>query len=192
VNRRSLIILATLALALAATSCAIRPDDVLPNRTMVRVLVDLHRTEGILQTAGYNYGHEADVMQYYQVVLERNGVTQAEFDSSLVWYTDHPAYFTRVYPKVRKELQRLYDEEQAKSVDNSAMRAKIAQDSIYLQQEPPVDSIASHKRWELLRYHVKELYKEPEPLELCTQPILDEMARKRREEEQRKSEMAEN
>ena len=73
------------------SSCALRPDEVLSNREMVSLLVDLHCAEGILQVAGYNYGHESDVEQYYQVILDEHGVTQAQFDSSLVWYTEHPA-----------------------------------------------------------------------------------------------------
>lgn len=77
-----------------------RPKGVLSSRQMRNVLYDLHRTEAILQYAGYNYGHNEAVSKYYYEVLERHGVTQAQFDSSLVWYTDHPELFNKLYPKV--------------------------------------------------------------------------------------------
>ena len=42
---------------------------------------------------------------YYAQVMEKHGITQAEFDSSLVWYTAHPSLFDKIYPKVLAELK---------------------------------------------------------------------------------------
>ena len=56
--------------------------------------------------------------------MAKHGVTQAQFDSSLVWYTDHPLLFNRVYPKVLDQLkaeQELYEQRTAEVVD---LRAK--------------------------------------------------------------------
>lgn len=88
-----------------------RPRTVLSNRKMVALLTDMHYTEGVIQAAGFNYGHDEAVNGYYAAVLEKHGVTQAEFDSSLVWYTAHPQFFQRVYPKVMRNLQHRYDTE---------------------------------------------------------------------------------
>lgn len=168
---------------LLLSSCAIRPDGVLSNRKMEQVLVDLHRADGILQVAGYNYGHDAAVMNYYQAVLARNGVTQAQFDSSLVWYTDHPAYFSRVYPRVMRDLQRIYEEEQRRYSDNGAIRMKMRNDSIFLQTEPDVSDVAAHATWEMHRYHTKELFVHETPtVPLFTDAILQDMKRRKEEE----------
>ena len=35
-----------------------------------------------------------------------HGVTQAQFDSCLAWYTAHPQLFDKIYPKVLKELDK--------------------------------------------------------------------------------------
>lgn len=102
-----------LALVLA-TGCVIRPNEVLSNKQMVDLLVDLHAAEGIIQAAAMTYGHDEEVNNYYAMVLEKHGVTQAEFDSSLVWYTANPAYFQSVYPKVMKRLQARLDTETAR------------------------------------------------------------------------------
>ena len=85
------------------TGC--RPRGVLSSREMRSVLHDLHRADAILQVAGYNYGHDAALAKYYQQVLEKHGITQAQFDSSLVWYTDHPQRFDKIYPKVVADLE---------------------------------------------------------------------------------------
>lgn len=173
-------------------SCARRPDDVLSNRRMVDVLVQVHRAEGILQSAGYNYGHDQEVIQYYQAVLADCGVSQAQFDSSLVWYTDHPAYFSRVYPRVMRELQKIHDEMERLNVDNSAMRIKLYNDSIFLQEEPPTSDLVAHQTWEMHRYHRLELYVEPDTLPLFTYAIREEMRRMQEEEKAKQQEVALN
>ena len=94
--RKRLVILLMVFLALAAC----RPKGILTSRQMRSVLYDLHRAEAVLQVAGYNFGHEEAVAKYYQSVLDEHGITQAQFDSSLVWYTDHPQIFNKIYPKV--------------------------------------------------------------------------------------------
>lgn len=103
--RRPLLIFLIAAGSLLLPGCTPRPRNVLSMREMRRVLYDLHRTDGILQTKGMLYGHDEELARYYEAVLERHGVTQAQFDSSLVWYTDHPKRFSKVYPPVIKRLQ---------------------------------------------------------------------------------------
>ena len=100
-----------LLVCMAMIGC--RPDDVLSNREMRDVLYDLHRMDGALQTAGYNYGHNEEVSAYYQSVLDRHGITQAQFDSSLVWFTDNPQIFNKIYPNVIARLQADMDHETA-------------------------------------------------------------------------------
>jgi len=82
-----------------------RPKGILTSRQMRRVLYDLHRAEAILQVEGLYYGHDEELARYYEVVLDKNHVTKAEFDSSLVWYTDHPQLFNKIYPTVLTRCQ---------------------------------------------------------------------------------------
>ena len=95
-------ILIGLFLSVLFVSC--RPNGILSSRQMRNVLVDLHKTDALLQECGLQYGHEEAQSIYYAQVLERHGVTQAQFDSSLVWYTAHPQLFDKIYPKVLKQL----------------------------------------------------------------------------------------
>lgn len=93
-----------LTLCLCLASC--RPSGVLSSRQMRQVLHDLHRADAIMQVAGYNYGHDEALAKYYQAVLDSHGITQAQFDSSMVWYTDHPQIFDKIYPRVVADLER--------------------------------------------------------------------------------------
>ncbi len=117
------------------SSCTIRPRSVLPPRKMEAVLYDLHRAEGVLQAAGYNTGKEEEVNAYYESILMKQGVTQASFDSSLVWYTDNPKQFCIVYGKVVERLKKDNDRMQEEST-------RIARE-FYANRnrKAPVDSI---------------------------------------------------
>jgi len=92
---------------LSLTAC--RPKGILSTRQMEDILVDLHTSEGVLQVAGYNYGHDEAYRGYCLTILKQHGITQAQFDSSLVWYTAHPTIFDKIYPKVIDRLQAQHD-----------------------------------------------------------------------------------
>ena len=68
------------------------------------ILYDLHRVDGMMDVMQLGNGYDEDLARYYQNVLDRHGVSQAQFDSSLVWYTDNPALFDKIYPKVMARL----------------------------------------------------------------------------------------
>ena len=106
-NRGACVIL-LLALVLSS-SCTIRPKGIMSSRKMERVLLDLHKTDGAMQVAGLSYGHDPELSAYYLGVLDKHGVTQAQFDSSLVWYTDHPQLFDKIYPRVIARLEKERD-----------------------------------------------------------------------------------
>ena len=72
---------------------------------MREVMVDLHKTDALLQVSGLQHGHNEAEDIYYALVLERHGITQAQFDSSLVWYTAHPQLFDKIYPRVLNDLK---------------------------------------------------------------------------------------
>ena len=81
-----------------------RPKGILHSWEMRDIMVDLHKTDALLQVAGLQFGHDDVADIYYAEVLEKHGVTQAQFDSSLVWYTAHPQLFDKIYPKVLAKI----------------------------------------------------------------------------------------
>ena len=108
--------------SLLFTLSGCRPKGILSSREMRQVLVDLHKTDGMLQIRGMRNMEFEDRDMYYAQVLAKHNVTQAQFDSSLVWYTAHPQFFNKIYPKVLKELEaeeeafnELYAEELART-----------------------------------------------------------------------------
>lgn len=106
--KNRLYIVFLIALAILSTGC--RPKGILHSWEMREVIIDLHKTDAMLQLNGRR-AHDNEIKAiYYAQVMEKHGITQAQFDSSLVWYTAHPQFFNKIYPKVLKELE---DEEAA-------------------------------------------------------------------------------
>ena len=90
-------------LAVSFVSC--RPKGILSSRKMKDVMIDLHKMDGMIEAAHMEYGYDEAKALYYAQVLEKHGITQAQFDSSLVWYTANPALFDKIYPKVVEALK---------------------------------------------------------------------------------------
>lgn len=104
---------------------------------MQNVLYDLHRADAILRVSNLERGHDEALAKYYEVVLEKHGITQAQFDSSLVWYTDNPARFDKIYPKIEKRCKAEYDEVM-KTLEN------INQPQVQERELLPADVVMQH------------------------------------------------
>lgn len=111
----------SLIVTCALTICSCRGNGVLSSRQMVDVLTDLHRMDGMLHVKGNKFDIASDERAYYDAVLAKHDVTQAEFDSSLVWYTHHPQRFNKLYPRVLARLEK----EHALFEDESALQKTI-------------------------------------------------------------------
>lgn len=93
-----------IVLLVAVCCIGCRPKGILSSRQMRDIMYDLHRVDGMMDVMQMGTGYDEALARYYQSVLDRHGVSQAQFDSSLVWYTDNPALFDKIYPKVMDRL----------------------------------------------------------------------------------------
>ena len=156
---------------LALVGC--RPRGILSNREMRDVLYDLHRVDGAVQVAGYSYGHSYELAAYYQSVLDRHGITQAQFDSSLVWFTDNPQIFNKIYPKVINRLQADLDYEEQLRDERIAMRNQQKE-----QQDEPQskDAVTQLRSWEEVLqeylFGIENPWKEWKNEEFCEKNVI--------------------
>lgn len=84
-----------------------RPKGVLNQHDMVNVLTDLHKLDGSLLAKGITYNEFDKKSECYASVLKKYDITQAEFDSSLIWYSKNSKNFDRVYEQVIVQLTAL-------------------------------------------------------------------------------------
>ena len=111
------------------------------------VLYDLHRADGAIQVAGYNYSHDQELAGYYKNVLDKHGITQAEFDSSLVWFTDNPQIFNKIYPKVIERLEADFEvEKQIRETKREKTLAKNSNNATPKRQLRDIEDVKQELR----------------------------------------------
>lgn len=103
-NKQTIHLVFILGFILLLAACGGRPKGVLNQSDMTEVLIDMHKADAILADGDGNYGLYSKKAPYYKYVLKKHGITQAVFDSSLVWYTKNPQKFNMVYDDVVTKL----------------------------------------------------------------------------------------
>ena len=146
-----------------------RPRGVLSNREMRNVLYDLHRVDGALQVAGYNYSHDQELAGYYKNVLDKHGITQAQFDSSLVWYTNNPQIFNKIYPKILERLEADFEREKQ---FREASRDKRLTKSKVKKMELNVAKQQVREKLDLCQKGLQNPWKEWSPEEFCEKNVV--------------------
>ncbi len=98
--------LSMLALVAALASCSVGvPKGVISPGKMERILYDYHRAQGMAD-ASEGDGVADSRFALVQQVFRKYGITEAEFDSSMVWYSGHSAYLVKMYKKIDERLGR--------------------------------------------------------------------------------------
>lgn len=94
------LLLAAIAIAVAACKptvpkCYIQPDD------MEDILYDFYVSKA-MASRGDNYGYDRTL--YYTATLKKHGVSEAEYDSSLVYYYTHAEQFAKIYKSLSERI----------------------------------------------------------------------------------------
>lgn len=84
-------------------SCEKRPKNILAKSEMTNVLYDYHIAQAILGQEGN--GKDNEYKNILDAVLSKHNITQAEFDSSIVWYNVHADDLEDIY----KELENRFN-----------------------------------------------------------------------------------
>ena len=80
-----------------------RPSGVLSEHKMENVMVDYHLAQGMADASDGD--REALRYKYIQAVFKKHHITEATFDSSLVYYFEHSEKFYDIYKKVSVRVQ---------------------------------------------------------------------------------------
>ncbi len=98
-------LLAILFTSVLLASCEVRiPSDVISKGKMTNLLYDYH----VAQQMASEMGGEMQEQRYVLVhkVFEKYGVTEAEFDSSMVWYSGNSKYLVEIYEDIETRMKR--------------------------------------------------------------------------------------
>jgi hypothetical protein len=79
---------------------------IIPENKLVDVLVDLHLADGMteyINVAGFA-DYTLDSASLYTAIFNKHGVTRAEFDSTLSYYSTRTGRFQKIYEKVALKI----------------------------------------------------------------------------------------
>lgn len=93
-----------LLLALCLVGCKVRrPSTVLTDAQMEEVLYDYHIARAMGEELSVNESYKK--VLYVESAFKKHGITEAQFDSSMVWFARYPDALAKIYEKVNERLK---------------------------------------------------------------------------------------
>ncbi|MBN1463630.1 MAG: DUF4296 domain-containing protein [Paludibacteraceae bacterium] len=87
-------------------SCENKPQQVISDEKMEAVMLDLFLFEGAANAKKIPVGDTLRA-HYYNQILEKHGITLAQYDSSLVWYMNKPKAYEKIHQHLQQKLEQL-------------------------------------------------------------------------------------
>ena len=113
------------------------PDDIIQPDAMQDLLYDYHLASTMSSSLPYTESYQKDA--YFDYVFQKHHVTEAEFDSSMVWYTRHAEELATIYRSLQERLEREEKQmkEQVAKRDNQ-IDVSMSGDTVDVWQDRPL------------------------------------------------------
>lgn len=98
---------------LMTVACRRTPGDVIEPHDMALLLADIHKGEGVVELNRRSFSNDSSKRALMEAIYRRHGVTQEQFDTSMVWYGHHLEEYINVYNEVMDILQAEIDQTDA-------------------------------------------------------------------------------
>lgn len=95
-----------LAGVLLVSSCQNRPKEVLKRKEMERLLYDVYLAEATMENEYHRFNSPEKKEAYINRVFALHGVSQAQWDTSLSWYSDRIDLYLKMNDSVKVRLDR--------------------------------------------------------------------------------------
>lgn len=139
------------ALVLMFTSCDRTPDHVIKPKEMAALLADIHKGEGVIDLQSSHYRNDSAKKVLRQSIFISHGVTQEDFDTSLVWYGHNMDSYKEVYEMVIKQLE----DELSKAdiaAEGESVQVSVVGDSVNVWGESPFRRFADGGPSDFVRF----------------------------------------
>ena len=97
-----------LLMVVTLLSCDKAPRGIIPESDMVDLVADLHKADAYIDNYPSQFPDDSTKMLLKQSIFKKHGVTQADYDTSLVWYAHNMDVYTDVYRRVINQLKNDY------------------------------------------------------------------------------------
>lgn len=111
------------------SSCSREKKDIIPERKMAPILVDIHIADEIV-TSRHSLDPDIvyDSAKTYGWIFKKYGITKAVFDSSMAYYSDRPDALNKIYNRVIASISKM-EAELAKLELEDSQREVIFKDN---------------------------------------------------------------
>ena len=99
-------------------ACDNRPKDVLSKAKLEAVLYDYHLAQGLIDQLPYDERLEKS-QDYINAVLQKHGITQAQLDTTIIYYNRHPKDLHKIYANLNERYTAVNQELQLINGNNS-------------------------------------------------------------------------
>lgn len=106
---------------LLLSACDNRPKDVLSRGKMEDVLYDYHLMQGVIDQLPTSEDRITKAQDYINSVYEKHGITEAQFDSSIIYYNRHPKDLHKIYTNLKERYSEVNEEVQIVNGNNDMM-----------------------------------------------------------------------
>lgn len=89
---------------LVLVGCSKTPEHVINENDMASLMADMYKAEAMVEEESGKSYNDSMKLVIRQSVFMKHNVTQAQFDTSLIWYAHHLDVYDKVYDDVVKQL----------------------------------------------------------------------------------------
>lgn len=125
--RNILLHISLLILAVSMLSCDKTPRGVLSVNDMADLIVDLELADSYIENNYNDFPSDSSKQVLRQSVFMKHGITQKDYDSSLVWYAHNMEDYIKAYDKAVGKLKNKYEKLQKSSNGNNGPSEMIAE-----------------------------------------------------------------
>lgn len=108
-----------LMMALSLLSCDRTPRGVMSVNALADLIVDMQLAEAYIDSHISEFDTDSSKQVMKQSVFKKHGITQQDYDSSLVWYAHNMEDYVKAYDKAVGKLKSKYDKLDKGGDDNS-------------------------------------------------------------------------
>lgn len=131
-------------------ACKRVPEYVIQPEEMAVLMADVRMADAVLTAQSRAYADPAKKLALKQAVLERNGVTQEQFDTSLMWYGHNIGKYQEVTDRSIEILEERLKEANVRAAGEAAMT--VAGDSVDIWNGPAVFSLSRRSPSEYISF----------------------------------------
>lgn len=98
-----------LLLLLLLVSCDRAPRGVLSVNEMADLIADMQLADAYIDTHSSDFDSDSSKLVIKQSIFKKHGITQRDYDSSMVWYAHNMEDYAKAYDKAVGKLKHRYD-----------------------------------------------------------------------------------